>query len=204
MRILFISFLSYLWLTLPTFSQEVKDPLRDYYLRNCAAITSATNGDPETLSRSLTLQSKIYYFKADFTGNGRQSIFITDDGEYLGAHSKYAWSVYYPSKSGQFRLLTNESNFIVGGILGPDYIGYVKEAKKFGVFTASKDSVGIYYLSDGALKSDAVDTEHGRDWYPQYFPDEPLNYHITTYSVAELYQKYGSPGPTTSAAPASK
>ncbi len=55
--------------------------------------------------------------------------------------------------------------------MGLDFIGYVKEAKKYGVLTASKDSVGISYLSNGRLKSDAVDTEHGRGWYPQYFTD---------------------------------
>jgi hypothetical protein len=204
MKTFLISFLSYLWLISLALSQAVKDPLRDYYVRNFAAIKLPTSLDPESPSGPLTLQSKVYYFKADFTGDGRKSVFITDDAEYLGVHGKYAWSVYFPTARGGYRLITNDYNFIVGGILGPDYIGYVKEAKRYGVLTASKDSVGIYYLSKGALKSDAVDTEHGRDWYPQYFSNDSGNYNIITYTLAELSKKYGRPDSAASVSPVSK
>jgi hypothetical protein len=191
------------WLSVRgTEAQVVKDPLRDYYVRNFAATKLPIRPDSETPSGPLTLQ--VYYFKADFTGNGRKSVFITDDAEYLGAHGKYGWSVYLPTGRGWYRLITNEYNFIVGGILGPDYIGYVKEAKRYGVLTGARYSVGIEYLSKGVLKPDALDKDHGRDWYPQYFSDDSENYNITTYTLGELSQKYGSPSPATSASPASK
>jgi len=188
-------------------AQVVKDPLLDYYNRNFSKADLAAARDPESPSPPITPQTKIYCFEANFTGPGRKSVFITDEGESLGAHGKYAWSIYCPVKSSGYQLVSDESDFITGGLGGPGYIGYVAQIKRYGIVTGAKDSVSVDYLDNGTIKSQSIDEKRGHadaEHYPKYFGNGPPNYHVTTYTVAQLAQKYANPDSTNVITPAAQ
>jgi hypothetical protein len=183
------------WLGLNLSSAEaqiIKDPLRDYYQGGFSQVDFSKENipDEEGPSPPVTPQTQIYYFAADFPGDGRKSLFITSEQATLGAHAQYAWSIYCPVSAGGFRLITNS---LASGLGGFDYIGYIDEIKKFGIITGSKYAVVAYYLDDGVLKSQAIDRKRGHDsadYYPKYFHAHVPDYHITTITLAELIQKY--------------
>jgi hypothetical protein len=165
--------------------QVISDPLRDYY----QAIKSGdTAGDAEPHYSPKTL---IYTFQADFTGNGKESIFITDDESRQGPHGLYGWFVYYPESSVGYQKLDNGISAFRGG---PNYIGYVDQIKRYGILVGGRDGIGVYYLDNGIMKSQPLDLKRGHAdaaHYPKYFQDHLPDYHIVTYTLEQLSQKYG-------------
>jgi len=173
-------------------AQIIKDPLRDYYQRGFSHVDFSKGSVPDTEGPSppVTPQTQIYYFVADFTGDGRNSLFITSEQATLGAHGQYAWSIYCPAASGEYRLVTD---FLASGIRGFDYIGYIDEIKRFGIIIGSKYAVAAYYLDHGVLKSQAIDRERrhdNADYFPKYFHAHVPDYHITTIALDQLMRKY--------------
>jgi len=174
-----------LWLGLNFFTasaQVVKDPLLDYY-------QSAKAGEsPSDDEAHYSPQTPIYYFEADFTGDGRKSFFITDDESREGPHGDYRWSVYYPLASGGYQKLA-------GGISmrknGPAYIGYVAEIKRYGIVDSGKHVVSVQYLSDGKINVTFLgkNQEAEKEDYPQYFAS-PAKWQVQKTTLAGLSQKY--------------
>lgn len=189
-----------------TEAQVVKDPLLDYYQRISNTGFYPQNSDPNF---HYSPQTRVTCFEANFTGSERKSVFITDAGEYLGAHAKYAWSIYCPVKSGGYHLVTNDNgDFIPAGPDGPAYVGYIDQLKCYGLIIGEKYEVDAYYLdSGGALQSTTIDgaREHANaEHYPKYFSDTLVYRPITTYTFAQLAQKYAKPDPNNVITPAGK
>jgi hypothetical protein len=156
-------------------NQMVRDPLLHFY-----GFGQNKDGD------------KFYEFSADLTGDGRQSIFITDDQSRLGPHGDYGWAVYVP--------VGPNYSVIEGGITaklsGPGYIGYIDQIQRYGIINGGKYSVGASYLENGSIKSQVIDEERehaNAEHYPKYFSDKASDYHITTYTLDQLRQKYANP-----------
>jgi hypothetical protein len=172
-------------------SQTITSPFQDYY---------RSFDNPTQVSAQL----KIYVFEADFTGDGRKSIFITDDRCRLGPHEDYSWTVYYPTRSGKY---LEAGSFVDAGLTGPDYIGYINQVKRFGAIRGSKDAVIAQYLDNGAIKWQKISELSGGQeaaYFPKYFPALPTNYHINTYTLGDLSRKYGRVIHSPSATSASK
>jgi hypothetical protein len=177
---------------LPASAQIVKDPLLAYY----EAFDQPLKLPPET---------QVYSFAANLTSDGRKAIFITNDLARLGPAGQYAWSLYYPLKDGGYKVASDESHFIVAGLDGPNYIGYIDQIKRYGVVVGFKDGVEAQYVEDGTIKDKMI--AKGSDLanagnYPKYFSDSPPVYHISTYTLDQLRQKYdnsdtGNSGPHT-------
>lgn len=190
-------------------AQVVSNPLRDYYIRNFSKIDFTTAPDPEG-PHPITPQTLVSYFKADFTGDGRKSVFITCDGDGLGPHGDYAWEVYYPLATGGYRLLTDPTHFFDFGGKGPDYIGYIDQLKRYGVITApegGKYGISAQYLENGSIHRQTIDEERDHadsEHYPKYFPADFPDYGIQTCTVAQLIQKYAKPDPKNVISPAAK
>jgi hypothetical protein len=181
-------------------TQVVKDPLLDYY--QCIK-SGGTPGDDEP---HYLPQTQIYYFKADFTGDGKKSIFVTDEEARQGPHGLYGWFVYYPLASGGYvRLEADGGIGMYSG--GPDYIGYVDEIKRYGIVLGGKDGVGVYYFDHGTIQIRPLDLTRGHAdaaYYPKYFRDHLPDYHMTTTTLAELAQRYAKLDPTNVIPPAAK
>ena len=185
-------------------AQVVKDPLLDYYLRISKPGFYPACGDPNFHYSS---QTQVYFLEADFTDSKRKSVFITDEGEYLGAHGNFGWSIYCPVESGGYHLVTDESTLIAAGPDGPEYIGYIDQIKSYGVIIGEKHSVTAYYLENGVIQSEDIDQQRGHanaEHYPKYFHDKPVSYHKTTYTLAQLAQKYPNPDANNVVTPAAK
>ena len=176
-------------------AQVLKDPLLHYYQRITNVDFVPENDDPNF---HYSPQTQVYYFEANFTGPKRKTIFITDEGEYLGAHGKYAWSVYCPGATRGYRLVTVDGNFIAAGLSGPTYVGYIEQVKRYGVVIGTKDSLAAYYLDNGTIQSKAIELKRERAnsmHYPKYFTEKPVSHHVITYTLAQLAQKYAKPDP---------
>lgn len=160
------------------YAQVVQDPILKYY----QSFDNPTHISPE---------DKIYVFETDFTGDGKKSVFITNDLARLGPHGTYGWSVYYPLNSGGYQGVTDG---IISNLNGPNYIGYVAEIKRYGIVEASRNVVSVQYLSHGKIKMIFLgkDKEFSKEDYPQYFA-KPMNWNIQTYTLAQLAQKYPAP-----------
>ena len=195
----------WLGLTLCTVdAQVVKDPLLDYYQRIGKSDFYRENDDSNF---SYSPQTQVYCFEANFTGPGRKSVFITDEGQYLNAHGNYGWAIYSPVESGGYRMVTDESTLIAAGPDGPAYVGYIDQIKRYGVIIGEKYSIDAYYLDNGVIKSQAIDQERGHanaEHYPKYFKAKPIDRHVTTYTLSQLAQKYASPDPANVITPAAQ
>jgi len=172
-------------------AQVVKDPLLTYYqsFDNPSKIPSNT---------------KIYCISTDLTGNGKKAILITNDLARLGPHGDYGWSAYVPVKTGGYSVLDDT---IDAPITGPDYIGYIKEIKRFGMVTGGKDAVVAQYVDNGSINVQQIDEKRGHadaEHYPKYFGDGVPDYHVTMYTLVQLEQKYATPDPDNVITPASK
>jgi hypothetical protein len=190
-----------LWLALTFYgveAQVVKDTLLDYY----QAIKSGdTLGDG---APHYSPKTRIYVFQADFTGDGKESIFITDDESRQGPHGLYGWFVYYPVSSNSYQRLDDG---ISAFRTGPNYIGYVDQIKRYGIIIGGRDGIGVYYLDNGIIKSQPLDLQRGHadaTHYPKYFHAHTPDYPIVTYTLAQLEQKYANPDPTNVITPAAK
>ena len=181
----------------PKSPAPIKDPLRDYYLRNFSnpdLVRGALGQSPEP---TLTWQTKILLFKAHFTESERKSVFITDQEEYLGAHGKYAWSVYFPVGENGYYLASGNNkipDFVSAGLSGPDYVGYIDEIKGYGVVSGGRWAVEAIHIVEGFLASTVIDSEaahNDAEVHPKYFSDQWKNREITTYTLAQLAAKYG-------------
>jgi hypothetical protein len=172
--------------------QIVKDPLLSYY------------HDIQSLAKP---SDTIYVLEADFTGNKRKSIFITDDQSKLGPHGDYSWSVYCPHQSGGYLVA---GSGLDAGIEGPDYIGYIDQLKRYGAITATeggKYGIKAQYLENGAIQSQSIDQGRGHAderHYPAYFTAKSPDYRIMKYTLTDLKQKYASLDATNVVTPAGK
>jgi hypothetical protein len=152
----------------------------------------------------LPPDTKIYLFEADFTGNNRKSVFITDDRSCISPSGNYSWTVYYPSGHGQYELVDDA---IVASLSGPGYIGYIREIKRYGVLRGSKNSVIAEYLDHGAIASEniaQIPGEEDADRFPDYFPAKGWDYKIKTYTLGQLSHKYGALTSSASSTPPPK
>jgi len=197
MKTMFV--LTCLWLGLSLSmveAQVVKDPLLDYYQSTKAGDSS---GDKES---HFSPQTPIYYFEANFTGNGRKSFFITDDESREGPHGTYGWSVYYPLASGGYQKL---DDVVSMGKFGPAYVGYVAEIKGPGIVDSGKHVVSVQYLSDGQLKTTFLgkNQEAEKENYPKYFGSPP-KWQIQKTTLAQLARTYANPDPANVITPAAQ
>jgi hypothetical protein len=174
-------------------AQVVKDPLLAYY---------QSFDNPSQLSPT----TQIYCLIADITGDGRKTILITNDRARLGPHGDYGWSLYKPVKTGGYEVIDDT---IDAPITGPDYIGYIDQIKRYGAVTAiggGKYGITVQYLDNGTIESQSIDEKRGHadaKHYPKYFGDGSPKYHVTTYTLAQLAQKYANPDSSNVIAPAS-
>ena len=189
-----ILLLAGLWLGLSLCAanaQVVKDPLLDYYQR----ITKpGFYHENDASDFAYSPQTRVVCFEADFTGSGRKSFFITDQGQYLNAHGKYAWTIYVPVESGGYSMATDESTLIEVGPNGPAYIGYIDQIKRYGLIIGGKYDVNAYYLDSGTIQSKPIDQERehaNAEHYPKYFSAHAPR-SVTTYTLAQLAQKYAN------------
>jgi hypothetical protein len=186
-----------------TEAQVVRDPLLDYYQQIGKPSFYRENDDSNF---RYSPQTHIFCFEADFTRGGRRSFFITDSGQNLNAHGKYGWAIYAPVEAGGYQMVTDESTLIDAGLNGPVYVGYIDQIKGYGLIIGEKYSVTAYYLSDGTIQSKEIDQEREHanpEHYPKYFKDTPVDHHVTTYTLAQLAQKYANPNPKNVITPAS-
>ena len=158
-------------------AEEIKDPLLHYFWQ----IQSYAKPD-----------NKVYSFDADLSGDGNQSVFITDDQGRLGHHGDYGWVVYVPLSSGGYRVIDSG---IDASLSGPVF-GFIDEDKRYGAITMGyKHTVIGQYLENGEIKSETIDDKPGSaddPKYNKYFAGTPTN-KITTYTIAQLKQKYINP-----------
>lgn len=164
--------------------QIVKDPFVDYY----QFIKSGdTLGDDEP---HYSPQTKIYYFKADFTGDNHKSLFISDDESRRGPHGDYGWSVYYPLASGGYKKLLYG---VDASLDGPPYMGYVSEIKKYGIVDFTRHAVSVQFRSQGEIDRVFLgkNEEAEKEDYPQYFA-APSKLTIKQITLAQLQQKFNN------------
>ena len=164
-------------------AQVVSEPLLAYY-----QYVKSGGGDSDEEPHYAS-NTSIYYFEADFTGDGRKSFFITDDESKQGPHGDYQWAVYYPLASGGYQkagIGVSMSRY------GPAYIGSVNEIKGYGIVDSGKNVVSVQYLSSGkiAITFLGKDQEAKKEDYPQYFAT-PTKWQIKKITLGELTQKYG-------------
>ncbi len=155
----------------------VNDPLLDYYQSNYA-----------------TIEDPIQVITCNFTGGHRPSFLITDASQGGYRHfSGSDWTFYYPIKGGKYRQTLN-------GYSGdtPDYIGYVKEIKAYGIISetiarhASEDNtIWVDHLKDGDLENTTLASGTGEIevGFPEYYKSGqkivPKEY--TAASLAKMY-----------------
>jgi hypothetical protein len=178
MKILISLFLICLGLSLNSIeAQIVKDPLLHFY----------------GLGESKA-EDKFYEFSADFTGDGRQSVFITDEQSREGPHGDYAWMVYYPLSSGGYQIINDQ---LTARLSGPDYIGYIDEVKRYGMIIFQKNTVTAQYLDNGKIKMEFLSNknsdENEKDFAKYLKIEKKLE--VTTFSLDQLKQKYANPDP---------
>jgi len=151
--------LTALWLGLSLWTaqaQVVQDPLLAYYkMITAPSFDRQNDGDFQ-----YSPQTPVYYFEAELDGSEHKAVFVTDKGNYLGERGQYAWSVYAPVKSGGYHLVTDSISYITAGRLGPSYIGYIDQLKKYGVIVSGRDAITAYYLQDGVLKTQSTKIEN--------------------------------------------
>jgi hypothetical protein len=189
-----------LWLGLSLCSLEaqvVKDPFFEYY--QIMIHSGDTLGDEEP---HYSPQTEIYYFRADFTGDGRKSIFIANDESRQGPHGSYGWEVYYPLVSGGYRKL---GLGLQESLYGPSYIGYVAEIKGYGIVDSGRDVVSVQYLRHGEIdiKFLGKNEEAEEEDYPKYF-GSPAKLNIKKMTLSQLEEKYGKSNSASIASPGAK